>query len=878
MKLYMFFFLLLLSGLLVAQNTYIVNQDGTGDFTLIQAAINFSTHGDTIIVHPGRYFENIDFDNKNIYLTSLFKYTNNRDDIDNTIIDGNQESTVVFFRDNQTRDTVLNGFTIENGIGLKHIDSAGQIVIGYIRAGGGIHIGEPMVFTNKLSAPTIINNVIQNNYAEGGAGGILIHSQAVPFFSGNIIRNNSTVAYGGGVSHVLNSTVEYDEENKNSIYNNMAARGHDIYIAERTVDFSINLDKSTVTNVHYNHIYAPDDLDFSANSTHIESFINHDLYVCTTGDDFNNTGISPDSPFKTVSHAMYYIESDPINPKTIYVAPGVYGVPFNSEIFPLQMKSFVHLKGAGAGQTIFDGEDSRGHIRSHRYSENFKISGITFQNIYKPYYVLFGITWPMYLQSFKSVEIFDCEFRDNNQGIESDIGFSYAGNSSGEAFGHDDSAIFRNLTFENNEYFKIRTHIKSPVFENIKISYNSPYYDSGIMGVYSSPPITTRDAIYYRQYHTYSNILINNNEYFTDWPQGKPWSTAFSFGESNFEVLINNATVVYNHLIQWRPSGPLVITGNENVVKIYNSIFYGNTPFNDIWLERDPYNYYGFSGPNHLYVNNTLLQGGQASIKSMGANEHLNIIHWGNGNLDIDPLFEYIEGNFPYQLSANSTLIGAGTTDIDWEGYVFPEFDIMGNPRITNGRIDIGAYQFHGIYADFSAEPTTGQIPLTVQFSCQSTGSIFAWAWDFTGDGIMDSTEQNPVFTYHVAGIYNVTLTINNGESSITKPNFIDVTVDNIDISLVPLTTQLKGNYPNPFNPETTIYFDLANDSVVSIEIFNIRGQRVRILTNNHFYAGKHSVVWNGTDDNGKTVSSGIYFQKMVTEDYFATRRMVLIK
>jgi len=98
------------------------------------------------------------------------------------------------------------------------------------------------------------------------------------------------------------------------------------------------------------------------------------------------------------------------------------------------------------------------------------------------------------------------------------------------------------------------------------------------------------------------------------------------------------------------------------------------------------------------------------------------------------------------------------------------------------------------------------------------------------------------------------------------------------DIIGVPVVTALNANFPNPFNPSTMISFDIAQEGHVKIEIFNIRGQRVRTLVNDHVPVGSHKVEWNGTDDFGRTVGTGIYFYNMQTGEYFSTRRMVLMK
>ena len=91
----------------------------------------------------------------------------------------------------------------------------------------------------------------------------------------------------------------------------------------------------------------------------------------------------------------------------------------------------------------------------------------------------------------------------------------------------------------------------------------------------------------------------------------------------------------------------------------------------------------------------------------------------------------------------------------------------------------------------------------------------------------------------------------------------------------------LIGNYPNPFNPTTTIQFTLKEDSDVSIKIYNIKGAVVRTLIDGEMKAAYHEVVWDGKDNAGKNASSGLYFYKMVSEGsgrYTSTRKMILLK
>ncbi len=88
----------------------------------------------------------------------------------------------------------------------------------------------------------------------------------------------------------------------------------------------------------------------------------------------------------------------------------------------------------------------------------------------------------------------------------------------------------------------------------------------------------------------------------------------------------------------------------------------------------------------------------------------------------------------------------------------------------------------------------------------------------------------------------------------------------------------LMKNYPNPFNPETTIRFAISQADRVQIEIFNIKGEKVRTLVDNEFSAGEHAITWDGTNDNQQSVASGIYLYRMKTANHHDTRKMILMK
>jgi hypothetical protein len=84
--------------------------------------------------------------------------------------------------------------------------------------------------------------------------------------------------------------------------------------------------------------------------------------------------------------------------------------------------------------------------------------------------------------------------------------------------------------------------------------------------------------------------------------------------------------------------------------------------------------------------------------------------------------------------------------------------------------------------------------------------------------------------------------------------------------------------YPNPFNPDVTIAFNLALSNEVSVDLFNIRGQKVRSLHKGKLAGGNHRLRWDGRDETGRGVASGVYFARVSTASETKTIRMLLLK
>ena len=176
------------------------------DYPTIQEGINASSDGDTVLVQPGTYVENVNFNGHNTVLGSLFLTTGHTSYIPTTIVDGDSSwGSVITFENGEDRSAVIIGFTIKNGVAPE---------------GGGI-------FCNYNSNPTIANNIISNNRAVfvnhqyGGGGGGVCCISSNPTIVNNIIRGNRADLCGGGIGCRYSNPII----SNNCIYENYTTDG-----------------------------------------------------------------------------------------------------------------------------------------------------------------------------------------------------------------------------------------------------------------------------------------------------------------------------------------------------------------------------------------------------------------------------------------------------------------------------------------------------------------------------------------------------------------------------------------------------------------------------------------------------------------------------
>ncbi len=213
------------------------------DYPTIQAGIDAAFDGDTVLVSPGTYVENINFNGKNIIVGSLFLTTQDTSYISQTIIDGDEAGSGVTFNNNENLNAILIGFTVTNGFathgGGIHCEYSSPLLEHLIiydnltNHGGGIYCFE--------ASPIIRNVIILNNISMADGGGITLHDNSHPDISNSIFSNNYA-EYGGGAIRALPGN-NFSLSNC-LIYENESGYGGAIYLW----DSSVEVVNSTIIN------------------------------------------------------------------------------------------------------------------------------------------------------------------------------------------------------------------------------------------------------------------------------------------------------------------------------------------------------------------------------------------------------------------------------------------------------------------------------------------------------------------------------------------------------------------------------------------------------------------------------------------------------
>jgi hypothetical protein len=651
---------LLLVMLLPAKSQIItVKQDGTGNFTIIQEAIDVSVNGDTIIVYPGTYFENLDLTDKGIVLASTWIYAHEDSLITQTVIDGNHVGSCIQTLYGNLWTSVI-GLTIQNGFGTNH----GTLFPWAYGNGGGILIEDSKV--------NLINCLITSNFGLYGAGIFTTGSSLE--LSGNTISNNWAQRSGGGLC-VVSSLVNLDSIHLNNIYLNYSASGSDIAIYYNDTPSKIWLDTATVLNPDQYFIGKFNNLSVhiprppvSVLNSKIEQ-VNADLFVSPEGNN-NNSGLTVNDPLKTISFALLKIASDSVNIKTIHVTAGVYSNNLTGEHTPIQLKNYINLIGHGMESTILDCENKYEGARFAFGQEYTMMQGFTIINGNGYYKVLDGGISTGYSRKLVLDSV----------AVKETTGFHHTGFYSDS----DDTIYMKDCVFENCPGYRTATlfvnNDQPPRYsEFISCRFSGNHPDTSYDGRHTSLSLFGKSFTNGLNQGKIINCLFDNNLDTLHW-SGNGGEVGIAFISSNFYII---NTTLANNLTANNPGGGAIGVMDGSVVNLYNCLLYGN--------ESNQVNLTDFqtNAADTVFIDHSLVQNGQEGIVIYGENDRLI---WGDGNLDSDPIF-INSGEFPYSIDYGSPCIDAGTTDLPpWID--LPEYDIAGNPRVYGESVDMGAYEY----------------------------------------------------------------------------------------------------------------------------------------------------------------------------------------
>jgi len=669
-------------------------------YATIQNGIDAATNSDTVLVQPGTYVENIDYNGKLITVGSLFLTTQDTTYISSTIIDGNSSSRVVTFTNDENSSAVLCGFTITNGLasgaypanwggGIYCDESSPSIKNVKITNNSADHGGG--IFCYSYSSPSLENVIITGNSTSGIAGGIYCYNNSNPSLQNVTISGNSAGSYGGGIC--CNSS---SPSLINSIFwNNLP---QEIYIETGSVTATYsdieggfpgtgNIDSDPLFVAPGNgdyHLQATSPcidagdpaspLDPDCTIIDMGAYYFHQQYngpvwhISTTGSDITGTGCEQ-CPFATIQHGINVSS----NSDTVLVQPGTYmeNINYNGKLITVGSLFLTIQDTTYISSTTIDGNNS-GKVVIFENSEDSTaiLCGFTITN------GLASGSWPdnygggIYC-NYSSPSLENLTITGNS--ADGDGGGIYCDNS---------SPSLENLTITDNSADAHGGGIycwdnSSPNLENLTITDNSA--EGGGGGIYcwhSSPSLQNvtissdsgsfGGGVYFYNYSSPSleNVTISGNSSF--YHGGGIYCSHYS------SPSLVNVTISDNSA---DGDGGGIYSTNSSPVLI-NSILWNDSP-------------------DEIYINSGSVTATYSDIEGGFT---------GTGNIDSYPLFvDPVNGDY----------------NLTWANYPIPDTTMSpcidagdpASPLDPDGTIaDMGAYYFHQTIAPDPPQNVTIEI------------------------------------------------------------------------------------------------------------------------------------------------------------------------
>jgi predicted outer membrane repeat protein len=669
-------------------------------------------------------------------------------------------------------------------------------------------------------------NIISNTASSDG-GGIRCLLYCNPTLQNVTITDNSAFESGGGIICISNSVPIFSNIDRCNIYLNYAGiDGNDLFSQEPLFVFA---DTFTVAQPDDYFASPIENFTFDILNSIIEP-VTQDLYVSPSGSD-ENSGLSIDNPLKTISFTLLKINGDSLNTHTIYLSEGTYSPSQTGEKFPLNCKEYISINGEHQDLTILDGDDLSNLICCSD-DNNFSIENLTLMNGngYNGGGICFLANSAPHLKNLLITDNYGYRggglycFSSSPSLENVEIINNQAGYRGGGIFCTSNSCPnILNSIIDNNSAswgggISLR-YDSNAIIENVSISNNSASGAGGISCSSSDP--------------TLQNVIISNNSASSSYAGNGGGIGCFRSDMTLLNTLIENNSsigdgggiycILFNNLIM------------KNVI-IANNI--SNDQGGGIYFEDE----YDIDIDNITITGNSASNAGGGIYADYGFENYVtlrNSILWDNS---------------PQEIIGSSSDIIVSYSDIQggWNG----TGNIDANPLF------VGTGEFP--YALLEASP------------CIDAGNPDSIFYD-------PEDPSNPGYA-----LYPAMGTVHNDMGAYGGPNaigWVPVPV-NDEVIIQPTLCKLYQNYPNPFNPSgagrspiTTISFSIPNDCNLELSIYNIKGQKVKeFLIISPSPGHTLSVTWDGTDDNNKPVSSGIYFYKLKAGDFQKVKKMILLR
>lgn len=838
--------------------------DGTIEypFATVQEAINASVGKDTILIHPGTYHENLVIGLKEIVLASTLLRINDQTLVDRTTINGNSLGPVFTI---SMADIKIIGLALENGDALD---------------GGGFKVSKSKV--------EIENSIIHNCTSDRG-GAIYSFFSDIELKNTTISNNEST--HGGAIYCAFNTKLTL----LNSIlWDNLPQQ---IYCSEEFQGNNIIIGYSNIQG-------GPDEV-ISVGSNEIwwgDNFNINPQFINTVNSNF---ALSHSSPMIDIGYSggdpVYFVDFDSTS-----VDIGAHFYPQLSEETSINIidgqASILSSTIFNNGLTIEEGSE----LLMSNNSSIIVIGDITVQG------------------TEENPVIFTREDSENNDldywaGIKADRGsniqISYA-NISGAAYGIRGSYNYMDISnsvFEENNIGIYSYQAEKPSrFDNNQF-INSTYglycsYQSTSIPVYGNEITNCYQGLYLLKYNgTIRQNTISNNIYGISMRDNSS-ANMIMVGEAGSTVnnrIENNNYGFYIYSSYptigcYRPFFPNAIWGGYNT--------FNNTTYDiNAYVAEPPlnaqYNYWDgepiLAGPSEVLVDpmagdfiptlgrtttddelhpalSDIMEGDFLMLDSLYVDameiyqEVLNMFPQDSVSLvalnrivEIHYILDNQTGLLTFLDSLHtepgSELIGMTSYD-----YSVTALAGLGNFEEAILRCDELIEYYFEIGSNENAAFTLLEQSLIYETMAEEISGNNRTSSQYSSD-----FESN---LYQIADDYYET------EAAELVGLLYGIYGFRHEDKIIPTEYALRQNYPNPFNPNTTIVYDVPEESHVILTIYDIMGRQVKELVNTNTLAGTHSIIWNGTDAQNNPIASGMYLYQLKSENFVETKKLVLLK